>query len=242
MECVNELKSICAVCYCISPECECEKNEDIGKNEEDEIFQSDDNSDTDSEISKDDNEEKFTNIINVLERREFDTKQKLRDIDSIEDDEGERYELEKKLFDTQEKISHYQNKIRKPRDINEVKLVKYTFPIHNSFRDNIFREVYFLRCLKKTIIAPTETKNVESNMEIYKFRNRSNRNLEISNQISTGWLNDHFEKMLSIKTGIISSNFEGRLYVKIYNKSNIQVTIPENAPIGTLVASVYEYK
>ena len=79
-------------------------------------------------------------------------------------------------------------------------------------------------------------------MEIYKFRNRSNRNLEISNQISTGWLNDHFEKMLSIKTGIISSNFEGRLYVKIYNKSNIQVTIPENVPIGTLVASVYEYK
>jgi len=227
MDLTKDLESICSTCYCL-PECNCKKNdEELERKIE--------------LVNKEINKEKSNNISEI----------------ELSDEENQNLNFQYNSWETTsessidedntnpDKIQEYEDIKRKHRysieDQTEMKEVYYSFPHPDSERADTVKEVFFLKSRERTVINPTETKIVETNMIINHHLFRSNRKLEITDQISSGWLDEYFLKLMSLKTGVISPSFRGTLYVKIYNKSNLQVTIPKNAPIGTMISSVYEY-
>ena len=117
----------------------------------------------------------------------------------------------------------------------------YRYPATN--RNLADKQIYSLKCSEKSFLKVGETKYIPSNIEIKKYNKHwlISRRLEIQSDISNGWLNESFSNMISIKNGTIHPNFYGVIHVKMYNKTNHQVIIPVNAPIGKLVSSRFDY-
>ena len=238
MDLTNDLKSICSICYCL-PECNCKENGEVSQRKIIDLIE--------EEIK----EEKSNNVDEI----ESSDEQNLNPVfqydsweNSSESDIDENNTNPHKMcnFVSSNSLSEkYEDMKRKHRysteDHTEMNDIYYSFPHPDSERADTVKEVFFLKCRERTEINPSETKIVETNMKIKHNFIGSNRKLEITDQISSGWLDEYFLKLMSLKTGVISPSFQGTVYVKIYNKSNLQVTIPKNAPIGTMISSVYEY-
>ena len=241
----NELKGLCSKCNCITFDCQCNEIT-IKKHEED--FEED--------IITKGIPFKNCKEINILENCSCDLCLKLRMREKKEDNYTKPSETgsclwysdnesDRESCNSEFRVRTQKDTKRSPSDltgqyINVVEEVVYRYPRRESSQSE--KEIYQLRSREKSFLNPGETKWVPSNVEIQRTGiTPPTRKLEIQSEISNGWISNYFSNMLLIKHGVISPQFMGILHVKMYNKTNNQIVIPLNAPIGKLVASKYDY-
>ena len=227
MELAKDLESICSSCYCL-PTCSCEDNEEELQRKIDLIDKEIDKEKSSNSSELELSDEKKENFNFQYNSWESTSESSIDEVNSNQDNISQYEDIKRK----------HKYSIQDQTEMNEI---LYSYPHPDSERADTVKEVFFLKSRERTTINPSETKIVETNMKINHYSFEKNRKLEITDQISSGWLDEYFLKLMKLKTGVISPSFRGTLYVKIYNKSNLQVTIPKNAPIGTMISSVYEY-
>lgn len=136
--------------------------------------------------------------------------------------------------------------VQNPEDIESESsaLVVYSPPSSSDrSRRSVDTEEYHLKARFRESVPSKESRAILTNVVILKQKanDDSVRKLEIQNRIQSGWLSETYNKMLVLKTGVLSPALSGDLSVKIYNKTDSEIIIAEGSPLGILQSQRYEY-
>ena len=239
----TELNGICVRCNLLNFECECDdeilyKLAEYGEKEKNENEMV-----TEENESITDNEKKCScELCNSIRENMKDTERKLPSMKSENDSDIFQSDGEDEI--TYVKLDKDARHIPNENTYDSSRFMeKIIFRYPPSNQNLADKQIYSLKCSEKSFLNAGETKYVPSNIEIKynQYQSRISRRLEIQSDISNGWLNDSFSNMISIKNGTIHPNFYGVVHVKMYNKTNHQVIIPIDAPIGKLVSTRFDY-
>lgn len=123
----------------------------------------------------------------------------------------------------------------------------YTHPvITDEPRFNTTAEEYKLQAIEECKVKSKQTKLIRTNAWIAPARSHitmSKRKLEVIKMPASqrNWLSTPTNSFFVVKEGIISPDFEGNMYVKIYNITERDVMIPQTAQLAILKASKFDY-
>lgn len=93
---------------------------------------------------------------------------------------------------------------------------------------------YAVRVKSLEIVLPLETKKVRTNLRLLRFGSSSKEVVRISSLTSDYWLGTHITDCIKIKSGIISPNFEGEIFIDVLNNTTQELNLKCGMRFATL--------